>query len=142
MRLWSIHPTYLDAKGLVAVWREALLAKHVLLGKTKGYTNHPQLIRFKTVSSPVGAIDRYLHAILVEATHRGYQFDHTKIGDLSFTETIPVTTKQVEYEFEHLKRKLLQRDLRVFESVRTLMKVETHPLFTLVEGEIENWEKV
>nr|WP_243687290.1 pyrimidine dimer DNA glycosylase/endonuclease V [Methanobacterium formicicum] len=47
MRLWSLHPKYLDVKGLVALWREGLLARAVLKGKTKGYTNHPQLIRFK-----------------------------------------------------------------------------------------------
>jgi hypothetical protein len=32
MRLWSLHPRYLDAKGLQAVWREGLLAKKVLQG--------------------------------------------------------------------------------------------------------------
>ncbi|WP_368086417.1 pyrimidine dimer DNA glycosylase/endonuclease V [Nitrosomonas sp. Nm34] len=26
MRLWSIHPKYLDAKGLLALWREGLQA--------------------------------------------------------------------------------------------------------------------
>jgi len=43
MRIWSLHPKYLDSKGMVALWREALLAKQVLLNKTKGYKNHPQL---------------------------------------------------------------------------------------------------
>ncbi|HEU5178767.1 MAG TPA: pyrimidine dimer DNA glycosylase/endonuclease V, partial [Burkholderiales bacterium] len=32
MRLWSLHPKYLDARGLVALWREALLAQAVLRG--------------------------------------------------------------------------------------------------------------
>ena len=32
MRLWSLSPRYLDVKGLVAVWREGLLADAVLLG--------------------------------------------------------------------------------------------------------------
>jgi hypothetical protein len=41
MRLWSIHPEYLDAKGLVALWREALLAQNVLQCNTKGYKKHP-----------------------------------------------------------------------------------------------------
>lgn len=37
MRLWSIHPRYLDTKGLVALWRETLLlAQAVLFGNTKG----------------------------------------------------------------------------------------------------------
>jgi hypothetical protein len=33
MRLWSLHPEYLDANGLVALWREALLAQAFLQGK-------------------------------------------------------------------------------------------------------------
>ena len=43
MRLWSLHPKYLDKLGLLGLWRESLLAQKVLLGKTKGYKNHPQL---------------------------------------------------------------------------------------------------
>jgi hypothetical protein len=27
MRIWTVHPRYLDPKGLVAAWREALLAQ-------------------------------------------------------------------------------------------------------------------
>jgi len=30
MRLWTIHPKYLDRQGLLALWREALLAQKVL----------------------------------------------------------------------------------------------------------------
>lgn len=37
MRLWVSHPKYLDCKGLVALWRESLLARKVLKGKTKGW---------------------------------------------------------------------------------------------------------
>lgn len=51
MRIWSLHPKYLDTKGLVALWRETLLAQHVLSGKTKRYKNHPQLARFKNVNT-------------------------------------------------------------------------------------------
>ena len=41
MRLWTLHPQYLDPRGLVALWREALLAQKVLLGRTRGYRAHP-----------------------------------------------------------------------------------------------------
>jgi hypothetical protein len=58
MRLWSIHPGYLDAKGLVALWREALLAQNVLLRNTKGYKKHPQLEQFNNTSNPIGAISQ------------------------------------------------------------------------------------
>jgi hypothetical protein len=56
MRIWSLHPKYLDAKGLVALWRESLLAKQALESKTKGYKNHPQLNRFKNSGNAVGWI--------------------------------------------------------------------------------------
>jgi Pyrimidine dimer DNA glycosylase len=47
MRIWSLHPQYLDRQGLTAAWREGLLAQKVLTGTTKGYRNHPQLRRFR-----------------------------------------------------------------------------------------------
>jgi hypothetical protein len=34
MRLWSLHPKHLDRQGLLAVWREGLLAQEVLRGET------------------------------------------------------------------------------------------------------------
>jgi hypothetical protein len=78
MRLWSLHPEYLDTKGLVALWREALLAKHVLEGKTKGYKNHPQLDRFKQSVSPVEMINQYLAEVYIEASKRNYNFNKEK----------------------------------------------------------------
>ena len=70
MRLWSVHPRYLDAQGLVAIWREALLARAVLRGATKGYRHHPQLERFRAHASPRYAICAYLSAIQAEAYER------------------------------------------------------------------------
>ena len=80
MRIWSLHPQYLDAKGLVALWRETLLAKHVLENKTKGYKNHPQLNRFKRTKNPVDSINHYLFFVLQEARVRNYKFDAAKIA--------------------------------------------------------------
>lgn len=79
MRLWSLHPSLMDTKGLVALWRESLLAKNVIENKTKGYRNHPQLIRFKKVNDPVDAINCYLSEIHKEAIKRKYNFDKSKI---------------------------------------------------------------
>jgi hypothetical protein len=67
VRLWSLHPRYLDRQGLVALWREALLARAVLCGRTKGYRHHPQLERFRAHASPRLAICAYLGAIEAEA---------------------------------------------------------------------------
>jgi hypothetical protein len=80
MRLWTLHPRYLDAKDLAALWRQALLAKPVLRGETRGYRYHPQLARFRVHASPSFAINAYLAAVHAEATARGYDFDRRKIG--------------------------------------------------------------
>ena len=63
MRLWSIHPAYLDPAGLTACWRDGLLARKVLLNQTTGYRNHPQLARLRHCTNPSAAIDTYLHGI-------------------------------------------------------------------------------
>lgn len=142
MRIWSLHPQYLDAKGIVALWRETLLAKHVLLGKTKGYKNHPQLNRFKKLKNPVAAIDQYLDSVLIEATSRGYQFDAAKISYPLKKTKIDVTDRQIEYEAGHLLKKLKARDPDRFKQLKSLKKFAPHPLFKVVNGDIADWEIV
>ena len=109
MRLWTIHPKYLDPQGLVALWREALLARAVLRGQTRGYRHHPQLERFRTHESPRYAINAYLAAIHSEAAARGYAFDKQKIGPLRPVHSISTTAGQISYEWQHLLRKLSMR---------------------------------
>lgn len=142
MRLWSVHPKYLDTKGLTACWREGLLARKVLLGQTKGYRNHPQLIRFRRTQNPFAAVDVFLSAILAEARLRGYNFDATKIDINSKSEKIEVTQGQIEYEFAHLKKKLAIRDKMAFERIESETEITANPLFTIVGGCIESWESV
>ena len=142
MRLWSIHPRYLDVKGLLALWREALLAQKVLLGNTRGYRNHPQLQRFRNCADPPAAIAAYLHGVCDEAERRGYRFDRSKIGNSVFSGKIPVTRGQLLYEQQWLLEKLKKRDLLFYNKLTSEKKIETHPLFAETEGEIEKWEKV
>lgn len=140
MRIWSLHPKYLDSKGLVALWRETLLAKHVLEGKTKGYKNHPQLNRFKKAKYPLDLINQYLSEIYHEALNRGYNFDKRKIN-LKFKKSkVSVTTGQVNYEVEHLLHKLEKRDYNKYKELQLKSKFDIHSIFKLVEGEIEEWE--
>jgi hypothetical protein len=141
MRLWSLHPKYLDSKGLVAVWREGLLARKVLLGKTRGYKHHPQLIRFRKEKAPLASIDRYLHAICDEAMLRGYHFDRTKLGKFRPGRRLTVTTLQVEYELGHLRKKLWKRDRTRYASLRSLKTAVPHPMFRIARGGIEAWER-
>ncbi|WP_428738383.1 pyrimidine dimer DNA glycosylase/endonuclease V [Sulfurimonas sp.] len=140
MRLWSIHPKYLDAKGLVALWREGLLAQNVLLEKTKGYKNHPQLLRFKQTLDPQAAIGTYLHAVVDEADRRGYKFHREKIVNSNSSINLPVNSGQVQYEFEHLLNKLKIRDIKRYNKLHSIKKVEIHPIFEEVLGKIEAWE--
>jgi hypothetical protein len=140
MRLWSLHPKYLDAKGLVALWREALLAKHVLEGKTRGYRNHPQLLRFREAAEPLAAINYYLSEVYFEAEKRGYSFDRDKI-DWNFKPVkIPVNVDQIEYERRHLLRKLEQRAPAASDRLARESRIAIHPIFESVEGDIEDWE--
>ncbi len=140
MRIWSIHPKYLDAKGLVALWRESLLAQNVLAGKTKGYKNHPQLNRFKDVENPMGAIAFYLKFIAQEADRRGYNFNKEKINGQNYQKKIKVTSGQIKYEFEHLLKKLEARDIKKYSENKQVESVDVHPLFEVVNGDIEAWE--
>ena len=140
MRLWTIHPRHLDTKGLLAAWREGLLAQKVLRGETRGYRNHPQLLRFKASPDPPGAIAEYLRGLHAEAVRRGYKFGGEKIAASRFGGKIDCTRGQVAYEWERLKRKLKARDARKFAEAESAEWPDTHPLFKLVEGGVEEWE--
>ena len=142
MRLWSIHPKYLDQAGLVALWREALLARKVLVGGTKGYKKHPQLKRFQMASKPIAAIDAYIQDVFKEALLRGYKFNPSKIGKFTSEEKIPVTKGQLEYEWRHLLTKLEKRSPELFKKCSAIAMTEPHPIFEIVSGGIEDWEKI
>lgn len=140
MRLWTLHPKYLDAAGLNASWREGLLARNVLLGKTKGYVNHPQLIRFRNSPNPNMYIDAFLTEIYKEALNRSYAYNKDKIVSIEGIKPIPVKEGQIEYEYEHLRTKLQTRSPQFLDTLPTLPEIVTHPIFYLVEGGIEDWE--
>lgn len=140
MRLWSLHPQYLDAQGLVALWREALLAQAVLCGQTKGYQHHPQLTRFRRCENPTSQIAHYLTAVWAEADRRGYCFNRAKIGTVQPAALIAVTHGQVAYEWRHLMSKLNIRAPDWRAHLPSIAQPETHPLFHAVPGDIADWE--
>lgn len=140
MRLWTLHPCYLDSRGLVALWREALLAQAVLGGKTRGYIHHPQLVRFRDAPSPLASIASYLRAVQAEATLRGYRFDATKINADQEAAPITATRGQLEYEWAHLIAKLRVRDPSRLENFVSLPLPQAHPLFQIIPGPVAGWE--
>jgi len=143
MRLWSIHPSYLDQKGLGGCWREALLAQKVLQGKTIGYKNHSQLIRFQSMPDPLSYISCYLTSIHEEAARRGYNYDSSKILPFSeIIDKIPVTHGQLFYEFNHLmQNKLRKRSPEKYSKYQNIDNPEVNPFFKVIPGPVEKWEK-
>jgi Pyrimidine dimer DNA glycosylase len=143
MRLWSLHPKYLDARGLVALWRETLLAQEVLRGSTKGYRHHPQLERFRAHSAPLTAMSLYLESIYAEALTRGYAFDRRKFRSTRRQIAIRVTKGQLRHEWVHLQRKLRQRSPATFKKwvSQGVSTPHAHPLFRICAGPVEPWER-
>lgn len=140
MRLWTLHPKYLDPRGLVALWREALLAQAVLRGRTRGYRHHPQLARFRAASYPVRAIAAYLRAVHAEAERRGYRFDAGKIARTGRVARIATARGQLDYEWKHLRKKLRRRAPAWHAPFKSLSRPDAHPLFRIVPGGVESWE--
>lgn len=142
MRLWTLHPGYLDARGLIALWREALLAQKVLSHQTRGYRNHPQLHRFRSCPDPHAAIAAYLTGVAEEGDRRGYRFDRSRIVVAPADLELEATLGQISYEWEHLMRKLRSRAPDFVRVRPTPEEIVPHPLFRIVEGPAEPWERV
>jgi pyrimidine dimer DNA glycosylase len=141
VRLWTLHPRYLDARGLVALWREGLLARAVLKGKTRGYRHHPQLARFRAHAAPRTAINAYLRIVAAEAAARGYCFDLRKLGPRRGGLKLTTTRGQLRYEWQHLLRKLASRSPRMYQRWSREKAPRPHPLFRVVRGGVEPWER-
>ncbi len=142
MRLWTLHPRYLDAQGLVALWREALLAREVLRGRTAGYRHHPQLKRFRLCASPRSAINAYLASVHAEADSRGYHFDRSKLARVASEQRVLATDGQLRYEWCWLLSKLQRRSPALYRRHGAVSHPAAHPLFEIVPGPVEAWERV
>jgi hypothetical protein len=145
MRLWALHPCYLDWKGLGALWREGLMAQAVLLGRSRGWRSHPQLDRFKGHGDPVAAIGFYLMKVYEEGSSRGYRYDKSKIVDLvEDVSKISITDGQLFHEKGILMERLALRAPRKYDELKDRASSEDvptpHPLFKVVEGDVEPWE--
>ena len=142
MRLWSLHPRYLDAKGLVALWREGLLAQAVLLGRTRGYAHHPQLARFRESPSPGAQVAAYLREVHAESVRRGYGFDAGRIAPGGAVRPLSVTDGQLAYEWAHLLAKLRVRAPDWLQQLADVRRPDPHPSFRVIPGGVADWEVV
>ena len=139
MRIWSLHPSFLDRQGLIACWREALLAQAVPSGRTKGYRDHPQLDRFRAAADPLATIGAYLAGLADEADRRGYRFDRARIGSTDPATHLSVTDGQLVFEYTHLTAKLAVRSPALLPGLPA--EPAPHPLFLVLPGGVEAWER-
>lgn len=137
-----MHPQHFDRQAITACWREGLLAQAVIFEPGRGYSHHPQLVRFREADDPEAAIGDYLSAIVDEADNRGYRFAREKIRRTGFSGQLTVNEGQLDYEWTHLLAKLQRRSPQVWEQWRTHAHARAHPLFTIVDGPIADWERV
>jgi hypothetical protein len=141
VRLWSLHPKYLDAKGLVALWREGLLAQAVMAGLTRGYRSHPQLERFREHPDSAAAIAAYLGHVAEEAQERGYNFDRSKLLTKIEAVQLTVSDGQLQFEWQHLGAKLRERHPEHLLRFANIRAPEPHPLFIVTPGPVAGWER-
>jgi Pyrimidine dimer DNA glycosylase len=141
MRLWSLNPRYLDSVGLVALWREGLLAQAVLRGDTTGYRHHPQLDRFRAAAAPVASVAEYLRGVHAESAARGYSFARGKIARHRSSAPLAVTRGQLDFEWEHLVAKLRVRAPEWLAGLRRVARPAPHPSFRVVRGGLADWER-
>lgn len=87
------------------------------------------------------AINGYLAEILDEALRRGYRFDCSKIGPCDRSLRLPVTDGQLIHEWRHLQNKLRIRAPHLYVGAGPAV-IEPHPMFEVIPGEIEKWEKI
>lgn len=132
MRLWSIHPKYLDKHALIALWREGLLAQKALSGKGLVDEANVQLVRFKKSANPVRAIGSYLSFVASEGAKQGCKLNHERILQPNFEAKFMTTdVAQMELEVEQLKARMKTRNKDKFKLLTDVHKFEANPVFTL-----------
>ena len=145
MRIWSLHPQYLDQKGLGGQWEEGIIAQNTLFFQEGKYLNYPVLHRVKAHQEPVAWIGMYLNEILKEANvNRGYNYNDQLIKQLKPTLPMPVTRGQLYYEWTLLQGRLQKRDpvkMSLNDGV-DINNIKANPMFYVIDGDIEDWERV
>jgi hypothetical protein len=107
-----------------------------------GWKNHPQLDRFKYHPKPMEAVGFYLKELHIESQRRGYNYNYSKIlYPNSQVETITITMGQIDYEFKILQDRLKKRTPLKYDENLGVTKPEAHPLFKVIPGLPEKWEK-
>ena len=133
-------------KGLVALWREALLAQAVLRRiarreRSVGYANHPQLSRFLAQRLPMASLALYMRTVHEESLKRGCRFQASRIDGAGDCRRIEVTAGQLRFERRHLLAKLKRREPDHCDLLAADPLPVPNPLFKTVPGGVAEWER-
>ena len=142
MRLWSLHPRYLDPKGLVALWREALARPGRAPGAIPGdIATIPSCsdsarspLRVAASPSTFGPCTRNRSSEATASTG-------ARLCTGGTVARVDVTRGQLDFEWRHLLAKLEKRNPPVLEALQNTGDPAPHPLFRVVPGAIEEWER-
>lgn len=150
MRLWSLHPSYLDKQALQVCWADALQALEYYKQERaymKGITNdlspyfYPCLDRFRMTGSPIAHITNYLHGLCDESERRNTPFGRAKLPEFTPGLRLKVTDGQIAREEKLLLLQLNRRkQTQLWMDLFVAEYVQPHPLFEIVSGPVEPWE--
>lgn len=156
MRLWSFHPSYLDNIGLARLYNEGIGGIRAIRGEQKMHLNHPQLTRFKVCcdNHTYIILSAYLRVVHNELELRGMvndgKFKHDLLLNYLFQNTkdlfnITVNSSQINGEIVHFINKTkTQKGRYINDNLKQAIAAKNilpHPLFTVVPGPVESWEK-
>lgn len=145
MRIWSLHPKYLDKKELIDSWNDGLRTIGILTRNHQGSIFRPELSRFRSQSEPIIAVEKYLLSIANEAKRRGYMVDIRKLPSIPVvvSHKIPVSSGQIEYEWRQLMHVLAGRSPGFLRRIEYSPSHDINPIFYKRPGhDIETWEKL
>ena len=140
MRLWSLHPRYLDPQG----WSrcgETLLARKVLRGETRGYRHHPQLQRFREARDPQSAIDAYLPRSTPRRRRAATRSTRTSSMPTRARKDPGRARATRRARMGHLIAQARVAQPGAHVRWRELQRPRTHPSFRVVAGGVADWER-
>lgn len=149
MRIWSFHPKYLDKQGLSRAINEGIAGNKALRKTGEGYPpsweKHSQLERFKTTAIPGIYSQLYLDRLFM-IKYNSWMLETNQEPFFDDIENpypkLKVTIGQLKYEWQRYLKKISKRSPKLYEELKSIELPEPHPLFNIIDGDVESWEKV
>ena len=139
MRIWDIHPGYLNRQSLLGEHRELHAIISIIINNKKGYSCHPETIRWKNHLSGL----KLRHELLVsEMKLRGFQH-HTPISDLKSPLSFPaVFIDSPGKQFTILKEKYKIRESGRIPLPRSLQELWAQHKYSVMAHDPNYYRKI